>query len=777
MIETGLQKVTLDTFVNEHMPSLNSDNDSRLILGDPVGQERRIYLMPSRPEGAGQAANKVLNAILQLTQKGTWTDSHTLTIKLLAAAFNEQKVTWETKPGTRSEGAASMTAAITGVAEGTVFEIDLAPIMEAAANNGWLWYGIEIRTSSTALAYFFSEKDANGRGPHMRWKWSIEPVKPTRLHPSAARSDTKPRFLSETGSVPVESQQIQVATDANFSTIIRDITQTGLSKKRVDYDPGAEFTALTSNAIYFWRNRYTTPDGLTSAWSSGQQFSIKSKISVTLNSVITPETNDITPTISWTNVNGEGGAQSKYRITLQEWDEKSQKYLSPKKDKKGKWSGGYTTGEVKSTSTSFTVPAGVLHTGKKYLLTVDVWDSALRDDESTDRAFTRVTSVFNLLSAGDTAPVDTLTATQTTRDGQPAGTSGAPPIVRLSWTYGGSADRFRVLRRIAGNSKWKVLADTAPTEFTAEFAAGYEYYDVGVSGKECIYQVQPIVGNKSAQGVSYNPHFTLGTDKWSLGVGGGAVASLKVIDDVDTESNKALMVVISNGGTALTNVNLSQALPACGAGKAYKVCLKIRSREGTKSVQCALRRNDSPYTAYGSDTFTIGSAWTTKLWTWTVSEAVTPRLYLYIGGDANDVDIDYFYAEIAPIARITPSTLGAWLITVDDMTLRVPVVLNGQVGNSIEEKREELHPLGGKFVVIRSAGAARKISVSCLIDESEGNYRARLDAIRWLGSDCWLTTSKGDVHRVQLGNQSERAIRSGSRKLYQLDLDLFEVSD
>jgi hypothetical protein len=303
----GWSNITIDTCVRQEWPNTNLNQRKYLQMRDTTGYHAFIYLRPTRPAGTANPDNKVVKAVCRLTQKGNWTSSGNIYFQMLAAPFKEPEVTWNTAPNVRSEPSALMSFPITGVAEGYNHEFDLGYMFDTAATYGWQYYGFRIYTNINASnLYFFSEYDIGTgipRLPRMYWEWGVEPSAPTNLSPADTVSQVKPRFTASSGGKEVASIRLQVAENPNFSPSIRDITwipdySGGTWPKRIDYRPGSEFAALSTNTTYYWRINFVSGSGIRSPWSRGVEFRIFTKPTVAITHVAGDTTTDVSPLLT-----------------------------------------------------------------------------------------------------------------------------------------------------------------------------------------------------------------------------------------------------------------------------------------------------------------------------------------------------------------------------------------------------------------------------------------------------------------------------------------------
>jgi len=681
---------------------------------------------------------------------------------------------------------------LVGQYDGYCHEIDLAYIYESAVNYGWPYYGIEIKNdldNNNNIYGFYSENAPNrSYSVGVYWEWGVEPSAPTQLHPTGARSLVKPHFIASTAKVEVGTFQIQVSMTTSFTSPIRDNTVIAVDAdghpQMINYYPGAEFAALSSNSQYYWRCRFTTVDGVTSRWSAVTEFGIFSKPTVNITSIVAGLTTDESPELTWDYTPGEGGIQSKYVVTLFLYNQEKDNYQDPYYDSNlKKWIGGYKiAGE--GVGTSITVPAGILQTRRSYRQRVKVWDSVARDADISEDDFAQDYTYWRARPDLGTAPASQLAVAL-----QPTPTAlawhGAAPMVRLTWARAEIPDKFKVYRKILNDpdATWQVLAEDTPDQFAPDYSSGtYAFIDFAPGGQDILYTVHAVVAGKVSHATSVNADMGEQplSDDWDLSLSGTAAAYLDRKYEAGTYALHFCRITITNGGSGINNIWFGQELPPATAGTVYLTQLRARSKEGNRTIQMELRKTATPGTVYGTLTCALTSEWQWFTLSSTVTDSVSISMRLYCGGDTDDVDVDYFATRIpgATVELASLTTNGFWLVAEENQDLMIPltrVVENADIEYS-ELGEESYHPYGGFFHVVRTPHAAKKMTISGWVTRESG-VLLTLERILEDNLICLLSSSKGLSARVVLGKNvkiSEVKELHG-RQMYNLQLTALEI--
>lgn len=788
MIDTGFRYLAIDSFVSELYPSTNYGRQGNLSIGDPVGGERRIYIKPIRPGGAANVENKLINATLKLRQRGAWAaGTHTVTVRLLAEKFYESDSTgssngvrWSNKPDGRATGSGTTLAALSfsvtgGQPDKTEHEFELATIFNNAITNGWVYHGIAVTVDTADVkSYYSTEYSVSTLRPMFRWVWALRPLKPTALHPAAARSAVDPLFQANF-NFQAASWQLQVDTTDDFASPINDITETGVGQSKLYYDASEDgaWVSLTNNVAYYWRCRFTSSAGLTSPWAAATAFSIKAAPVVAITSPATATETDPAPTISYDFTPGAAHAsgQKENFVSVRRWGDG--RWIQPVYDQKtGKWNNGWQRNWTAGTGGTFQVPTGELRTNEKYLVIVRARDTQTRDDCATDRDYAQDTAIFTLDTDEATAGVATLTVTQKVTNKK----TGNPPINILRWTRGSTPDRFRISRRPTGESKWTRISEGPASDYGS--ASPWKFIDFyGHSGVEVVYKVDCVAADKVSKSVNQNYFFQQETDNWSLDTDNGAAATIDVFNESGTPSGVCLRCEITNDGSQASDIEIYQALTTASPGQTFKVVIRARSPEADRNITYVIRRDDSPFTAYDTVVLALTDEWQRFENDSVVSAGVPIRISVYVGNDPNTVEFSQIFVELQPLARATIETYGWWIVS-DDGVKQIPMVMKLDQSDIEwdEPGKEVYHPIGGMNVVIRSPQLAKRGVLQAILDLEDGDYLAQLQSLCETSQLCYAISHNGRSIPCVLTNVSESAAPGPRNKRYIVTVGFAEVA-
>lgn len=138
-----------------------------------------------------------------------------------------------------------------------------------------------------------------------------------------------------------------------------------------------------------------------------------------------------------------------------------------------------------------------------------------------------------------------------------------------------------------------------------------------------------------------NPEFDSGTTNWSLGLQGGAAATMAVVTNGGLSGTNSLKVTITNSGTATYHVQLNQAR-GITSGKTYQLSFMAKA-DAAKTVDLLLQQNVSPYTVYWAQ-YTINLTTSAATYgPYTFNSTTTDAnavLHFNLASDVDDVWID-----------------------------------------------------------------------------------------------------------------------------------------
>jgi len=132
-----------------------------------------------------------------------------------------------------------------------------------------------------------------------------------------------------------------------------------------------------------------------------------------------------------------------------------------------------------------------------------------------------------------------------------------------------------------------------------------------------------------------NGTFDSNTTSWNSNATSPAAATFSVV------SGQA-KATITNAGTNTYDIQFSQAI-SITAGKSYKLDFDAKLTEGTsRSIGANIEKSASPYTQYGTSTYTLSTTLThfTKTFTAVSASDSGARLVFQLGANVNDVVLD-----------------------------------------------------------------------------------------------------------------------------------------
>jgi hypothetical protein len=463
-----LVRTGTDTYVGQGGPTINHGGTAKLWMSNAGSNEKLglVYFKVPFPPGA-----TVFSATLKLVASDAWASSQVLTAKRIVAKWQEDKVTYNSRPSVVATNAGSVT--VSGAVAGDEIDIDVTAMMNDVAAGG-AFFGFNLSVNTTAIRKVRSSEAPNAdHRPMLVVEWSSSPDVPDDLHPAggAAIDVAKPilnwNYADPDGAGTQTSSQVQISTSTSFASPEYDSGKVANTESQWDMGATA-YAGVPSGATRYWRVQVWDDSNLASGWSDAVPFVRTPQGTLTLVSPTGGAVDDLTPPISWTLT---GATQEAYRVIVR-WNVSIARRSNIL----------YDTGRVTSTDTSITLPAGILYTGLIGLtIEVRVWDTVDRQSIPGDPAYLSVTSgTVTYSRSGAPANVPSLTAT--------LAPSSVGPGVLLTWTRSVQPDYFSL--RVDGV---EVLPRIDPTDV---FVSGTTYSMVYWGGTPRVshtYEIEAVV--------------------------------------------------------------------------------------------------------------------------------------------------------------------------------------------------------------------------------------------------------------------------------------------
>lgn len=413
-----------DAHVNQNRPDKNYSSTARLVLAATgAGAGRYGFMFWGKPFPIG--AN-IGTAKLRLWNSETLDGSVTVTVERVTEKWSASRVTWNKRPAV---GGTAYTLTKTGAASGSLWEIDITPMIQFVANGG-AWYGVRITVDGTTARKFHSaQSDNSDRRPVVVIDWADNPDKPEDLNPrnNRAVSVSNPvlttDFVDVSGDVQMSAMQVQISATNDFVTggaywdsgwVNTTVPQLDLATQGATIYPG-----LANGASTWWRARVRDGVGLESSWSDPVQFRRVDQGALTIvnPSAASPVISDVTPPISWTFAN-----QTAYQILVVDRDLPNDPL--------------WNSGKVTSPDQTVTVPRDrIKNVTDQLKVIVRAWDNVDRQKEGNRQAYVEAQRDFTFQRSATVATVTNLAATP----------AYPYPWVELTWQRGSFPDSYTVL--------------------------------------------------------------------------------------------------------------------------------------------------------------------------------------------------------------------------------------------------------------------------------------------------------------------------------------------
>jgi hypothetical protein len=471
-------KNATDTWVNSAKPSKNYGEGSRLQLKTGA---KSVLLYFNRPWTPGST---IMSAKLRVYNVAAWAGSVTLTVQRAGSAWSVNKANWNNKPAGSGPTA---TKNLTGAAAGTMWEMDVAPILQPIA-NGLAWYGLVLTTNNAADSAIHSAQSSSGAlRPVLIVQWNDPPDAPDNLRPAGGRNAGKASpyvqydFNDANGDTDLQSHQIQFGAstallDAGTTTL--DLGEVATTVPEADLSDAVKYptwVALVSGTQKAWRVRTKDSAGIWSVYSDSQLFGYLSKGVLTITSPAVAPNNFIwegSPDVSWTFT---GRTQRAYQVIIADAADPNT------------WL--WDSGKITSTATSQTIPFRVIKdAGKSYIITVRIWDDQVREALPSDPVYVEGTITATVAYDNTVTAVTALAAVS----------DAYLPVEHLTWTSAVAPDSFQLQRSSDGGATWEYRREFLPTDATLG-GTSYGYDDNGATPYQAYqWRVMRIVAGKQS---------------------------------------------------------------------------------------------------------------------------------------------------------------------------------------------------------------------------------------------------------------------------------------
>lgn len=410
-----------DSWVNQEKPTKNYSDVSRLKMATGTGVNKIAYIM------FGKVWNEDTTPLavpLRLYSANAWNGTITLTVKRLTERKGMSRVHYNNRP---VSGGAGVSIQKANAPAGTLWELDIAPIMQEVI-NGAPWYGLELRVNGTATKSLHSAQSPNEDfRPTVEFIVSEAPEQPDDLNPrnNRAVSVSHPvlsmNFVDNFGDTTLAAVQVQISSTTDFSSPSFDSGWRDSTLPQVNLAE-TSYVGLSNGLSRWWRGRVRSGDGLESPWSEPVQFQRQNLITPVITNPASSPNNYVeepTPPLAYTFA----GVQKSHQLILR----------NPLKPSEVYWD----TGRITTDETTVTPSEGVItDPTKNYELVVRVWDDKERQAEGGRPVYSEATRVFGLKQVTGVSPVSSVWI----ENDYPY------PWVDVMWTRGTAADYFVVVR-------------------------------------------------------------------------------------------------------------------------------------------------------------------------------------------------------------------------------------------------------------------------------------------------------------------------------------------
>lgn len=427
--------ISVDTYAYQPKPTKNYVGGNQLRVGNGVAQ---MFLRSKSPAARGATVVSAFLVMKQIDAPGG--GAHQLTADKTVTAAEMGRLNWNNKPD-----GAGPTAVVskTNPAAGTEWRFDVTAIVAAitagASNNGF-----RIRSNNaTEIRFHSSDATAIGNRPYLEVVWSTAPAAPTLLKPSfgvtsLAKWVCECDFTDHSGNTTIDAMQVQVDAGNNFTAGIDfDSGWVDVDAPQVDL-AATEYAGLADGATTWWRCRVRDGDNNESGWSDSVSVKrvTKDALAIVNPSSGSPAVTEFTPPVIW----DFDGTQVHYELRI---------YSAANLKKPI-----YSSGKIKSTEDSHTIPKKVLANSQAYLARVFVWDDEDREGTVGDPPTIHADRTFTVAYDPTIDPPDTIDAAQV----------ADTPFVDVTVTRGDAPDSWTLLRSTEGDDEEAIDTDLDPAD-------------------------------------------------------------------------------------------------------------------------------------------------------------------------------------------------------------------------------------------------------------------------------------------------------------------------
>lgn len=393
-----------DSWVDEAAPQHNHGQAGRLRLRGTTGNRRQALLFFARPFPLGAT---VLSATLRFYLAGGWGGDQQLAAARITEKWKEGRVKWARKPDvTATHGSGVI---VSDGSDKDQVEIDVTAMMNDVA-AGADWHGVLLFTDeSSPRALYSSEYPKHAFRPHLKIEWAVNTDAPVNLLPSGglAVSPAQPvlswQFADKNlkDATDQSASHIQIANDPSFDfgTVGYDTGKEANALSHWDLSEEAGAFEIDEDDTAYWRVRTWDEGDARSNWSATASFVRKSHGTLTIDNPSAPPDNfveETTPPIAWTFTGRTQEAWSLQLVAVADNGNKFEVYTEPR---------------TSDDDDTFTLPKGLLKSGRTYGVRIRVWDTIDRIAIHGDRGYVEAYRQFTYQRDGTPVAVTDLVAT------------------------------------------------------------------------------------------------------------------------------------------------------------------------------------------------------------------------------------------------------------------------------------------------------------------------------------------------------------------------------
>lgn len=415
-------RTAVDTWADQARPGTELGDTVFLSLNGGAGTNNREgfvhFALPAAIIGS-----TILSAKLRLYTRKPWASSQVITAQRITQKWSERKLNWNNRPSASATNQAQLTVA--SAAADQLIELDVGAMLGDVA-GGSAFFGFKLTIDLDVTRGLHSAESILARWrPQLELVYSLPPDAPTPIGPQGGRAVSialpTMRWVfrdPDSGSAQA-SYRVQVDDAADFATVLADTGKVA-GAAELAISP----LSIAVNDVRYWRVMVWDDADVASAWTDPVSFTRKAKGSLVIASPSGSTVDDLSPPIAWTFTPPAGATQESYTVDVYELSTIGSSGILRTVHNSGKLTGA---------ATSYTLPEGIIVSGKPYRAIVRVWDTIDRDAYATDFDYVEAQKDFTYARSGAPVEVLTLTAVQTPTNG---------PGVLLTWTRAAQPDYF-----------------------------------------------------------------------------------------------------------------------------------------------------------------------------------------------------------------------------------------------------------------------------------------------------------------------------------------------